>query len=678
MIKVFINNTTAYLPVNATVLEACESVGVDIPRFCFHSRLSIVGNCRMCLVELEKSPKPVAACVMPITGNMRIFTNTPLVKKAREGTLEFLLLNHPLDCPVCDQGGECDLQDQAMFFGNDKSRFFENKRGVEDKNCGSLIKTIMTRCIHCTRCVRFASEIAGVEILGTTNRGVDTEIGSFLSKTFQSELSGNVIDLCPVGALTSKVNASLARPWEICSTNSIDFSDAFGSNIRVDFKETEIVRVLPRLNEDLNEEWLSDKSRFNFDSLKKQRLNSPYVKEKKFLVPCSWEVLIEKLKALLLEIKSSDVCLLCSIQSDVKTLEQAKKFVGILNIKSFGFPRKFYLNSDFPKNFLCSTKITDIAKSDFCILVGVNPRYEASMLNLRLRKRFRKGLFKVASIGVVHQLTYRSEILGVSPKVLIQVSEGKHSLCKDLIKAEKPILFYGGSLSERKDFFGLHKTLGYLVKNTKMSFDRWNGLCFLNQESNQVAAFDVGLKSFNFSKFENQKVCILLGAFRNEELTQVEKKIPSKTKIVFICSNACELLAKAHQVLPATTFLEKEGFYLNLEGKVQKGLKAISGPCLARNESSIIELLIKKCSPTVYKKNRASTNYRLALNKPTFRDKKCLSSKKKLMSLSVVSRLPFSPFLTDFYISGPSSKLSTIMAQCSNSYRSSFKNFMSF
>jgi NADH dehydrogenase (ubiquinone) Fe-S protein 1 len=454
MIKVFINSEAAYVPFNSTVLEACESVGIEVPRFCFHERLSVAGNCRMCLVEIEKTPKPVASCAMPVMNNMQVFTDTPLVKKAREGVLEFLLLNHPLDCPICDQGGECDLQDQAMFFGTDKSRFFEDKRGVEDKNCGPLIKTIMTRCIHCTRCVRFAADIAGVEDLGTTNRGRDTEVGTYVSKVFQSELSGNVIDLCPVGALTSKPYAFIARPWELRSTETIDISDAVGSNIRVDFKETEIVRVLPRLNEDINEEWISDKSRFNFDSLKKQRLDSPYLRKNESLQPCSWEIAIEGLKGLLSVTQASKTSILCSVNSDIKTLESVKTLAGNLGIQNIGYPRDLDINTDFSENFLCNTSLGNIAEADFCLLVGTNPRYEASMLNLKLRKRFRRGLFKVASVGIPHNLTYSTEVLGISPKTLVDIAEGKHSLCKDLRKAKKPIVLYGASLAERKDFSG--------------------------------------------------------------------------------------------------------------------------------------------------------------------------------------------------------------------------------
>jgi len=668
MIKVFINNEAAYVPFNSTVLEACESVGIEVPRFCFHERLSVAGNCRMCLVEIEKTPKPVASCAMPVMNNMQVFTDTPLVKKAREGVLEFLLLNHPLDCPICDQGGECDLQDQAMFFGTDKSRFFEDKRGVEDKNCGPLIKTIMTRCIHCTRCVRFAADIAGVEDLGTTNRGRDTEVGTYVSKVFQSELSGNVIDLCPVGALTSKPYAFIARPWELRSTETIDISDAVGSNIRVDFKETEIVRVLPRLNEDINEEWISDKSRFNFDSLKKQRLDSPYLRKNESLQPCSWEIAIEELKGLLSVTQASKTSILCSVNSDIKTLESVKTLAGNLGIQNIGYPRDLDINTDFSENFLCNTSLGNIAEADFCLLVGTNPRYEASMLNLKLRKRFRRGLFKVASVGIPHNLTYSTEVLGISPKTLVDIAEGKHSLCKDLRKAKKPIVLYGASLAERKDFSGLKKVFSVLAKNTNLLTSKWNGFCFLNQEANQAGAFELGLRAFDFSKLHEQEVCLLLGSFRNEELEYLEKKIPSNTKLVFVGTNGCEFTAKAHQILPTTTFLEKEGIYMNIEGKTQKALKATTGPSLVRNESSILTLLIKKLSSD---KKEQFSHLESSLSKRQTFFAGILET-----TPSIVSGTAFSPFLTDFYTSDSISKHSTTMAECSNTYRASFKNFI--
>lgn len=670
MVKVFINNEVTYVPFNSTVLEACESIGIEVPRFCFHERLSVAGNCRMCLVELEKAPKPVASCAMPVMNNMQVFTDTPLVKKAREGVLEFLLMNHPLDCPICDQGGECDLQDQAMFFGSDKSRFFEYKRGVEDKNCGPLIKTIMTRCIHCTRCVRFAMDIAGVEDLGTTNRGRDTEIGTYVGKVFQSELSGNVVDLCPVGALTSKPYTFIARPWELRSTETIDISDAVGSNIRVDFKETEVVRVLPRLNEELNEEWISDKSRYSFDALKIQRLDSPYIKKNGGLSACSWQVAIEEFKKLLSETPSLQTSFLCSANTDLDTLKEAKSLVNFLGIKNFGYPRPFDVSVDFSDNYLCNISLADIEQSDLCLLVGVNPRYEASMLNLKLRKRHRQGLYKTASIGVPHNQTYKTEVLGVSPYTLLEISEGRHSLCKDLRTAKKPLILYSSSLAERKDFSGLEKALKLIEKNLKKKVSEWNTLSFLNQESNQVGAFDIGINRFDFSKLDTQKLCILLGSFREEELNKIIKNISNETKLIFIGTNGCEFTAKANLVLPIMTFLEKEGFYMNLEGRIQKTQKATSGPALVRDSLKILQIL-KKGLKIPKERSFSEYDYQMVdLNK-----KLIIKSSFNKSTLSSVFRIPFSPFLTDFYISDSLSKYSTTMAKCSFAYRKSFQNF---
>jgi len=604
--------------------------------------------------------------------NMQVFTDTPLVKKARDGVLEFLLMNHPLDCPICDQGGECDLQDQAMVFGSDKSRFFEYKRGVEDKNCGPLIKTIMTRCIHCTRCVRFAADVAGVEDLGTTNRGRDTEIGTYVSKVFQSELSGNVIDLCPVGALTSKPYAFIARPWELRSTETIDVSDAVGSNIKVDFKETEVVRVLPRLNEGLNEEWISDKTRFNFDALKIQRLDTPYFRENNALKQCSWQVAIDKLKDLLLKTSSSETSIVCSVNTDLDTLKKAKILTNSLGIQNFGYPRAFDLNLDFSKNYLCNTPLARVEESDLCLLVGVNPRYEASMLNLKLRKRHRQGLYKTASVGVPHSQTYKTEVLGVSPYTLIEISEGRHPLCKDLRISKKPLILYSSTLAERTDFSGLEKALKLIENNIRSKTLDWNCLSFLNQESNQVGAFEMGINKIDFSKMRSQSLCILLGSFREEELEKIRKGISEETKLVFIGTNGCDFTAKADVILPTTTFLEKEGLYMNLEGRIQKTKRAITGPALVRDTAKILQVLTKRVLPSEKLFLLEKFNYEMVslINKPIF-----VETQQK-NSLSSISRLPFSPFLTDFYISDSLSKYSTTMAKCSNVYRASFKNFI--
>ena len=403
-ITVTVDGIDVLVEQGSSVLQACEVVGIEIPRFCFHERLLIAGNCRMCLVEIEKSPKPQASCAIPVMPGMKIFTDTPLVKKAREGVLEFLLLNHPLDCPICDQGGECDLQDQAMVFGSDRSRFFERKRGVEDKNLGPLVKTIMTRCIHCTRCVRFATEVAGVEVLGTTSRGIDTEIGTYVEKMFDSELSGNIIDLCPVGALTSKPYAFTSRPWELRLTESVDVMDSVGSNIRVDTRGTEIMRIIPRLNEEINEEWISDKTRFSYDGLKRQRLTKPMVRDEKGnLVAVEWLEAFDYIKKNVNEasMESNEVAGIVGGLVDVETIFTLKKFISQYDsstvVSEFGGGKD--LQQDFLTNHTFNSSIQGIEESDLILLVGTNPRKEAAIINARIRKRSLQGNFKVAYVG---------------------------------------------------------------------------------------------------------------------------------------------------------------------------------------------------------------------------------------------------------------------------------------
>jgi NADH-quinone oxidoreductase chain G len=434
MIKVFVNNKAVLVPKNTSALEACESIGVAVPRFCYHERLNVAGNCRMCLVEIEKAPKPIASCAFPVAPNMRIFTDTPLVQKARENVLEFLLLNHPLDCPICDQGGECDLQEQTAVFGSDRSRYFYAKRGVEDKNCGPLIKTIMTRCIHCTRCVRFFQDIAGQEDFGTTLRGKETEIGTYIGKNLTSELSGNIIDLCPVGALTSKPYAFTARPWELKSVETIDINDSIGSNIKLSFKETEVLRILPALNDTLNEEWISDKTRFSFDGLKISRVGQPYTAENNILKKVSWKNALIIFNELFSAKKNKII--ICGNNLDLETLELLKITSETLNIPII---TENYLSNDSSCMVFSKSNSTfdDILESDLCLTVGTNVRFEAALLNVRLRKRTRRGNFVKASIGLTENLNYQNESLGNSVETLLSIVEGKHSFCKKLSKAKK-------------------------------------------------------------------------------------------------------------------------------------------------------------------------------------------------------------------------------------------------
>ena len=463
MIKVFVNNKPVLVPKNTSALEACDAMGVSVPRFCYHERLNVAGNCRMCLVEIEKAPKPIASCAFPVAPNMRIYTETPLVHKARENVLEFLLINHPLDCPICDQGGECDLQEQTLVFGSDRSRFFSSKRSVEDKNCGLLIKTIMSRCIHCTRCVRFFQDVAGQEDFGTTLRGQDTEIGTYVGKNLNSELSGNIIDLCPVGALTSKPYAFTARPWEIKSIETVDVLDGVGSNIRINFKETEILRVLPALNDSLNEEWISDKTRFSFDGLKIQRIGNPFLSMSKVttnsrslsldnedLSKISWRKALLSFTEATYKINSDQILFVCGNSTDLETIQVLKKVSQSLNISLIS---ETFLDST--NNLMAyvksNTTFKDILDSDLCLSIGTNVRFEASLLNVRLKKRSRKGSFVKASIGLNENLTYQNDSLGNSLETLVKIAEGKHAFCQKLAKAKKPFIILGSSVTKRLD-----------------------------------------------------------------------------------------------------------------------------------------------------------------------------------------------------------------------------------
>ena len=439
MPKVTVDGIEVEVDASATVLQACEQAGAEIPRFCYHERLSIAGNCRMCLVEVERAPKPVASCAQPVTDGMVVHTKTEKVKQAREGVMEFLLINHPLDCPICDQGGECDLQDQAMGYGVDNKRYVENKRAVEDKDMGPLISTTMTRCIHCTRCVRFITEVSGVAELGATGRGEDMEITTYLEKALTSELQGNVIDLCPVGALTSKPYAFTARPWELKKTETIDVMDAVGSNIRVDTYGWEVKRILPRINEDINEEWISDKTRYACDGLLNQRLDTPFIKYKngKF-DKASWKEVYNIISA---KIKSTEGSKICGISGDLinmETLYIFKEFFNkLLNSKNLeSRNNQVYLNSEKRENYLFNSSINGIEESDFIFLIGTNPRFEATILNTRIRKAYLKNKTKIISLNNVGDLTYPYKYLEGNTEIIKEITEDKH-LVSEKIKEAK-------------------------------------------------------------------------------------------------------------------------------------------------------------------------------------------------------------------------------------------------
>ena len=594
MLKLKVNNIDVEVEEGLTVLQACEKAGVEIPRFCYHEKLSIAGNCRMCLVEMEKSPKPVASCAMPAAEGMNIKTNTAFVEKARKGVMEFLLANHPLDCPVCDQGGECDLQDQSMFYGVDKSRFNENKRQVPEKNMGPLIKTQMTRCIHCTRCVRFATEIAGVPELGAIGRGEDMQITTYLEKSMQSELSANVVDLCPVGALTSKPYVFEARPWELKKTESIDVMDAIGSNIRVDTYGWEVKRILPRINENINEEWISDKSRYACDGLLNQRLDTPYVKYNNKFEKASWDEVFNIIKSKFNNTDKNKICGLTGDLVNMETLYIFKEFfnktLGSQNVESRN--DYTYLNVEKRENYLFNSTINGVEESDFIFLIGTNPRYEATILNARIRKSYVQNKTKIISLNNVGDLTYPYEFLDGKINNIKEISEDSHKVSKLIKEAKKPLIVIGQSAFKSKSAKYIFETMkNFLNKNNKIS-DEWNSLNVISDNASTVGSLDLGLykttdgsnkvlEDLNNNKFE---IVYLLGL----DSFQFKKK---NEFIIYQGSHGDKGAEIADIILPGAAYTEQNGYFTNLEGKLQKAYKASYPPEEAKEDWLIINEL---------------------------------------------------------------------------------------
>ena len=597
MPKITINGKEIEFEKGMTVLQACELADVEIPRFCYHEKLSIAGNCRMCLVEMEKSAKPIASCAMPAAEGMNIKTNTAYVEKARKGVMEFLLANHPLDCPVCDQGGECDLQDQSMYYGVDKSRFVENKRQVKEKYMGPLIKTQMTRCIHCTRCVRFATEIAGVPEIGAIGRGENMEITTYLEKALESELSANVIDLCPVGALTSKPYAFEARPWELKKTESIDVMDAVGSNIRVDTYNWEVKRILPRLNNDINEEWISDKTRYSCDGLLKQRLDVPYIKKNNKLQKSTWDEAISLLVRKIETLNSSEIA---GHIGDMVNLENAlsfKKLFTLLKSDNLEFrERKFYINSSKKSNYIFNSSIKGIEKSDLILLIGTNPRHEATMVNARIRKAFAQRRIPVYSIGNPGDLTYDFKIIGNTTDDLKNIINKEGEFYKKLSSAKKPMIIIGESALELKSAKFILEGFEKILKQNNFITEEWNALNFLPQNASTVGLIDLKVlskaneeqnsffKKLNDNEF---KLLYLLGSDNLEFKKNNEF-------VVYQGSHGDRGAEIADLVLPSAAFTEQNGLYENLEGRVQECKKASYPIGEALEDWKIFNLILKK------------------------------------------------------------------------------------
>ena len=668
MLKLKVNNIDVEVEEGLTVLQACEKAGVEIPRFCYHEKLSIAGNCRMCLVEMEKSPKPVASCAMPAAEGMNIKTNTAFVEKARKGVMEFLLANHPLDCPVCDQGGECDLQDQSMFYGVDKSRFKENKRSVPEKNMGPLIKTQMTRCIHCTRCVRFATEIAGVPEIGAIGRGEDMQITTYLEQSMQSELSANVVDLCPVGALTSKPYVFEARPWELKKTESIDVMDAIGSNIRVDTYDWEVKRVLPIINEDINEEWISDKTRYACDGLLSQRLDTPFIKYNGKFEKASWDEVYKIIKSKIENTTKEKVCGFVGDLSNMETGYIFKEFfdrtLDTQNYESRSDNR--FVDTNKRENYLFNSTINGIEESDFIFLIGTNPRYEATILNARIRKSYLNNNTKIISLNDLGDLTFPYDSLDGQTKTLKDIFDGKHDISKKIISAKKPMVILGESLlnaNSSKYFF--NKIKDFLIKNEKISED-WNPFNILSCDASTVGSYDLGLVNEDnnlLGDLQNHKfdVVYLVG----QDNLNFDKK---NEFIIYQGSHGDKGAEIADIILPGSAYTEQDGYFTNLEGKLQKAYKASYPPGDAKEDWQIINELAELMN------NRKLFNDKDELESSMFN---YLNLQKEKQKNTDVNNTEFDENkftnetlkidVKDYYFSNVIARSSKTMVECNNS-----------
>ena len=675
MPKLTINGQEVEVPAGTTVLQACQSAGVEVPHFCFHERLAIAGNCRMCLVEMEKSPKPVASCAMPAADGQVVYTNSAKAQRARKGVMEFLLINHPLDCPICDQGGECDLQDEAMAFGFDRGRFQENKRAVKDKNFGPLIKTQMTRCIHCTRCVRFATDVAGVSELGATGRGENMEIGTYIEHALTSELSGNMIDLCPVGALTSKPYAFVSRPWELRKTESVDVLDAVGSNIRIDARGPEVLRVLPRLHEDVNEEWLSDKGRFAVDGLMKRRLDTPYVRQNGKLVPASWA---EAFGAIAAKLKGVDGSKIAGIAGDLVDAEAMLALKDLL--VGLGSPH-LDCRQDGAKlpaqraGYLFNTTIAGIDQADVVLFVGTNPRLEAPLINARFRKRYLLGGFKAAAIGPALDLTFPVIQLGEGPEVLADLADGNHSWIETLKGAKNPMIIVGQGALARADGAAVLDLARKLADAAGVVREGWNGFNVLHMAAARVGGLELGfvpgeggrdvagiLEGAQSGAIE---VVYLLGA------DEIDTTKLGQAFVIYQGHNGDAGAARADVVLPGAAYTEKNGTYVNTEGRVQLGRLATFPPGEAREDWKILRALSEPLGRKLPYDNLAQLRQRLIEVNPRFAhvDEVVPAEWTAFGTAGPTGSGPFAYPIENYYMTDSISRSSPTMAACTESLR---------
>lgn len=672
MPKLIIDDQEIEVPEGMTVLQAAKLLDIEIPIFCYHPKLSIAGNCRMCLVEMDKSPKPIASCAMPASEGMVIRTTTPMVKKARQGVLEFLLINHPLDCPICDQGGECDLQDITMAYGSDSSRFYLNKRAVPDKDFGPLIETAMNRCIQCTRCIRFATEVAGVPELGATGRGEDMEIGTYVQKTITSELSGNMIDICPVGALTSKPYNYRGRPWELSSTPSVDVFDAVGSSIRIDSRGREVMRILPRQNDEINEDWISDKSRFAYDGLKYQRLDQPYARDKAGrLQPVSWDEAFEVIVDRLQHLSGNHIAAIAGDMADLESMVALKDLMTSLGSPHLDCRQDGVEVGEAPRcSYLFNTTIEGIEQADFCLLIGTNPRWEAPLINARIRKNYLNTGLSVSLLGPHHELGYPVEHLGNDPLILEQIMKGKQPVSAHLKAAKFPMIILGQSALKREDGPALLNLSRQIAEKYGLTYDHWNGFNVLQTAASRVGGLDLGFLPGSGGYGVNEildhipskdiQAVYLLGA---DEIGMTKLK---PAFVIYQGHHGDRGASAADVVLPGAAYTEKSGTYVNVEGRVQRSLKAVSPPGEAREDWTIIRALSEKLGLELPYNTIEEVRARLCEINPLFDelDKLQRAPWAEFSYPGALSPEPFEPLIKNFYMTDVISRHSVTMAKC--------------
>ena len=671
MPKLTIDGTELEVAAGTSVLQACEQMGIEVPRFCYHDRLSVPANCRMCLVEIEKTPKPVASCAMPCGDGMIVHTDSPMVHKARKGLMEMLLINHPLDCPICDQGGECDLQDQAMGYGFDRSRYAEMKRAVKDKELGPLVKTVMTRCIHCTRCVRFADEICGTPEMGGLFRGEHLEIGNYDTHALTSELSGNLIDICPVGALTSKPSAFEARPWELQKTETIDVMDAVGCNIRVDVRGNEVIRVLPRLNEDINEEWINDKTRFACDGLTRQRLDRPYVRKNGKLCAVSWGEAFRAIADKLHDSTPGSIAAIAGDQADCESMFALKSLMqkmGVANIDCRQDGAVYDVTNR--ASYIMNSGVSGIEQADVILLIGTNPRHEASLVNARIRKRWLRGGLRIALIGASVDLGYPYRHLGNSVTAINDLLSSKNEYAAVLKNAKNPMIVAGAGIYTRPDSAALQALVSDLVKTFNIIQPAWNGFNVLQQVASRVGGLDVGFTPqgggldtraiLSAAAAGKMDMVWLLGA---DELDMNEL---GKAFVVYQGHHGDAGAHRADVILPGAAYTEKNAIYVNTEGRPQMTQQAVFPPGEAREDWRILRAFSETIDRTLPFDDLAQLRALMFADAPVLANighvTPCnWSASGKTGSVSLDA---FVPVIDNFYMTDPISRASVTMAKC--------------